>query len=136
MFLDLKQTLAGTDSKLDQLTDRMDHLKDRVDDHDSRLNQLERGTSDLDDGRHTPDEQLMQMEEVVIWEVYLVKHHGILRTLRKDLTKLEHQLGDLERRYYASGDVTLAANARGTLNLYDEAAHREVCYLGRTVQAR
>ncbi|KAJ1143939.1 hypothetical protein NDU88_010241 [Pleurodeles waltl] len=65
MFLDLKQSLAGIDTKLDHLTDHMDRLKDRVDNHDLRLDQLEHRTSDLEDGRNSSVERLLQMEKVL-----------------------------------------------------------------------
>ncbi|KAJ1187630.1 hypothetical protein NDU88_004405 [Pleurodeles waltl] len=49
---------------------------------------------------------------------------------------MEHHLREIEQRYYASSDATLLAEARPTINLFDEAAHLEVCYLGKTARAK
>ncbi|KAJ1094822.1 hypothetical protein NDU88_000007 [Pleurodeles waltl] len=73
---EVPQSLVDIDTELDYLTDRMDCLKDRVDDHDSRLDQLLRRMSDLDDGRHTSDEQLSR------WKNYL-RSSGIKMTILK-----------------------------------------------------
>ncbi|KAJ1210527.1 hypothetical protein NDU88_005890 [Pleurodeles waltl] len=73
MFLKLKQSLSGMDSKLNQLTDRMDRLKEKVDDHDPRLDQLEHHASDLDDGQSTSDEHLPQMEKAAYRDFLPVK---------------------------------------------------------------
>ncbi|KAJ1105894.1 hypothetical protein NDU88_003298 [Pleurodeles waltl] len=52
-------------------------------------------------------------------------------TLRVLLRQLEDQLRDLEKHYCVSADVSLLAEARAHHDQYDDAARREVCYLGK-----
>ncbi|KAJ1129929.1 hypothetical protein NDU88_008289 [Pleurodeles waltl] len=52
MFLDLKNSLAEIDGKLDHLTEQMERIEAQVDDHDSCFEQLEARTSGLEDQRH------------------------------------------------------------------------------------
>ncbi|KAJ1214068.1 hypothetical protein NDU88_001695 [Pleurodeles waltl] len=65
MFLDLIQSLTYIDSKLTELTDRMDRLKEKVHGHGNGIEQLELRPLDLDDEQHTAGKKLLQMEKVL-----------------------------------------------------------------------
>ncbi|KAJ1211384.1 hypothetical protein NDU88_006744 [Pleurodeles waltl] len=62
MFLDLKNSLAGINAKLDYVTEQLDRIKARVDDQNTRFDHLESRTSDLKDQHNDEREKLLQME--------------------------------------------------------------------------